>query len=223
VGVKTKLCQEWDELCSLVFGAPSRAYRRPMGRPVRRFVGGIYHVGSHGSDTRFLFEDADDRLQFLERLAVVIERLSLSLVAYVLLGNHYHAILETPGGRISEALQRVHTWYSRRHNRRHGRCAHLFLAHPFAREIESDEDLLNTCHYLAWNPVEAGLCESPFDWPWSGAPATAGLVASMISLHTQPIQAALGGGTDWQRRYREFIAAQVATASSTRSGMSKFA
>lgn len=195
-----------------------------MGRPPRIFVEGLYHVGSHGSDTRFLFEDAGDRLTFLDRLGLVLERLSLTLVDYVLLGNHYHAVIGTPGGRIPAALQQLHSWYSRRHNKRHGRSAHLFLAHPFAREIESDEDLLGVCHYLAWNPVEAGLCDAPFDWPWSSAPAATGLVQPMIRLDENPLRAAHGDRDDWRRLHRAFLDdAQVATASSTRSGMSKFA
>lgn len=54
-------------------------------------------------------------------------------------------------------MQLLHTWYARLHNKLHGRSAHLFRAHFFVREIESDEDLLSTCRYLAWNPVAAGL------------------------------------------------------------------
>jgi putative transposase len=195
-----------------------------MGRPPRVFAEGLYHVGSHGSDNRFLFEDAGDRLVFLDRLALVLERLSLSVVSYVLLGNHYHAVLGTPGGRIPAALQQLHSWYSRRINRRHGRSAHLFLAHPFARQIESDEDLLGVCHFIAWNPVEAGLCETPFDWPWSSAPANAGLAKPMLPLDDAPIRAAQGGRDGWRSRHREFLERDhEATASSTRSGMSKFA
>jgi hypothetical protein len=35
--------------------------------------------------------------------------------------------------------------------------------------------LLGTFAYVANNPVEAGLCESPADWPWSSYAATVGL------------------------------------------------
>jgi REP-associated tyrosine transposase len=177
-----------------------------MGRPRRAFVEGIYHFGSHGSDTRDLFLKVEDGLSFLGRLALVGERFDLRLIAYALLGNHYHGIVATPGDCLSSALQQLHTWYSRWHNRRHGRSAHLFRAHPFARELTSDEDLLGTCRYVAHNPVEAGLCDDPFAWPWSSTAASVGLVLPAIPLDPGPLRAALGDGDDWQRRYRAFIA-----------------
>ncbi len=185
----------------------SRAYGRVMPRPPRAFVEGIYHLSAHASDTRELFLSPDDRTSFLDRLALVIDRFELRLVEYALLGNHYHLVLGTPGGRVSNAIQQLHTWYSRVHNRRHERSAHLFLAHFFARELKSDADLLVACRYVAHNPVAAGLSRDPFSWPWSGAAANVGLAESPIPLDYSPIRAAFGETDDWRRRYRAFIVA----------------
>ena len=96
-----------------------------MPRPPRAFVEGIYHLSSHASDTRHLFLSDGDRKTFLDRLALVIARFDLSLIAYALLGNHYHLVVATPDGRISSALQQLHTWYSRTLNRRRERSAPL--------------------------------------------------------------------------------------------------
>ena len=108
---------------------------------------------------------------------------------------------------LSRALQHLHTWYSRLHNKLHARTGHLFRAHPFAREIESDDDLLTVASYLACNPIEAGLAVDPFDWPWSSVPATAGLARPRIPLHLAPIRDALGGGPSWHARYADRVAA----------------
>jgi putative transposase len=163
--------------------------------------------GSHASDTRDLFLTRDDRRTFLDRLALIVTRFDLRLVAYALLGNHYHLVLATPDGRVSRALQQLHGWYSRIHNRRHGRSAHLFRAHFFARELKSDSALLVACRYVAHNPVAAGLSRDPFSWPWSSTAASAGLVEPEIPLDPAPLRAALGDRDDWRVRYREFIAA----------------
>jgi len=178
-----------------------------MPRPPRAFVEGIYHLAARGSDSRHLFPGPADRTTFFGRLALVLERSSLRLVAYALLGNHYHLVLVTPGGRVSSALQQLHTWYSRQHNRRQGRSAHLFRAHFFARELRSDADLLVACRYVALNPVAAGLCRDPFSWPWSSAAASVGLMEPAIPLDSGPLQAALGDCSDWHRQYRDFIEA----------------
>jgi putative transposase len=171
----------------------------------RSFAEGIYHVGAHGSDDRDLFVNDEDRNDFLDRLAAVWRRFELELLSYVLLGNHYHTILLIPDARVSRALQRLHSEYSRQHNRRHGRKAHLFRAHPFAREIESDDDLVNTHRYLARNPVEANLVSDPLDWPWGSARAHAGLEPPRIPLDEMSLRAALGGTPGWRERFRAYI------------------
>ena len=178
-----------------------------MPRRPRNFVEGIYHLAAHGSDTRHLFNDTEDRTTFLTRLGLLNERFRLRLIDYALLGNHYHLILATPGGRISGALQQLHTWYARRHNRRHERSAHLFRAHFFARELESDGDLLGASRYVALNPVSAGLSATPFAWVWGSSAAHAGLTEAAIPLDPGPLRAALGDSDDWQDRYRRFIEA----------------
>ena len=176
-----------------------------MARRPRAFVEGLYHLASHASDTRHLFLSDRERTTFLERLELLLERFELRLVAYILMGTHYHLVLFTPDARISSALQQLHGWYSRWHNRRRGRGAHLFRAHPLAREIESDADLVGVCRYLAYNPVEAGLAAHPLAWRWSSASASAGLCQSPVPLDEGPLRAAFGESPDWRRRYRAFL------------------
>jgi putative transposase len=182
-------------------------------RPPRAFAAGIYHFAAHGSDDRHLFLGDDERSAFLDGLDRITQRFELGLVDYTLLGNHYHTILRIPDARVSKALQQLHTWYSRLHNKLHGRSSHLFRAHCFSREIESDEDLLGVARYLAWNAVEAGLAPNPFVWPWSSTRAAAGFEPPRIGLDFEPLRSALGGGSDWRRRYRAFIAATTTRAS----------
>jgi REP-associated tyrosine transposase len=176
-----------------------------MARSPRAFVAGIYHLGSHASDERHLFSSDAECEVFLKGLGHVLARFELGLVSYTLMGNHYHLLLRIPDARVSRAVQQLHGWYSRLHNRLNGRSAHLFRAHFFARELESDEDLLWAARYLAWNPVAAGLAAGPFAWRWSSAAATAGLTRPALPFELGPLQAALGDRPGWQRRYRDFI------------------
>src|SRR5439155_13458344 len=132
-------------------------------------------------------------------------RFELPLLSWVLLGNHYHALLRIPDARLSPALQRLHTEYSRHHNRRHSRSAHLFRAHALTNEISSDEQLAAACRYLALNPVEAGLVEDPLDWPWSSARSHAGLERPRIPLAEADVKAAFGNHADWRREYRDYL------------------
>ena len=179
-----------------------------MPRHPRKLSAGIYHLAAHASDNRYLYVSDQDREGFLERLATTWERFELALLSYVLLGTHYHALARIPDARLSQALQRLHTEYSRWHNRRHGRSAHLFRAHAMTREIGSDAQLVAACRYLALNPVEAGLVTDPLDWPWSSARAHAGVERPRIALDESDLRAAFGDCADWRERYR----AQIVTA-----------
>ena len=176
-----------------------------MGRPRREFDAGIYHLAAHGSDRRHLYADDEDRRDFLERLSCALWPRGIELLAYVLLGTHYHALVQIPDATLSQALQRLHSGYSRHYNRRHGRRAHLFRAHCLARRIDDDEQLLTVYRYLAHNPVLAGLVAHPLDWPWSSAPIHAGLQPAPIPITHEPLKAALDDHRTWRHRYLELI------------------
>jgi REP-associated tyrosine transposase len=176
-------------------------------RSPRVFVAdGIYHIASRGSDRQPLFRFDADRLAFLERLAAVVERYELACVAYCLMGNHYHLLVQTPDERVSNALRELNGGYARHFNRVHGRSAHLFRNRFFARQIEEEAYLLTACRYLAYNPIRAGLCREPGDWPWSSHRATAGLDPSPGFLSEALIRDACGGQRNWRLRYRDLVA-----------------
>jgi putative transposase len=180
-----------------------------MGRPPRCFAAGIYHVTAHGSDTRHLFRSTADRLEFLERLTLSFWPLEVRLLDYVLMGNHYHALAHTPDARLSSALRLLHATYSRRHNRRHGRSAHLFRAHCQTRAVTTDRQLLATYRYIARNPVRAGLVLDPLDWPWGSARAHAGIDPPAIPLDERPLREAFDDHPRWRDRYRRLVRQQL--------------
>jgi REP element-mobilizing transposase RayT len=78
--------------------------RRP-----RSFFDGLYHLAPRASDTRFLFLDDKERNTFLEQLARTFRRFEIGLVAYTLMGTHYHVVVSIPDARVSAALQQLHT------------------------------------------------------------------------------------------------------------------
>jgi REP element-mobilizing transposase RayT len=189
-------CASWGSEARSIGGVP---------RDPRNLYAGIYHLAARGSDIRHLFLADTDREEFLERLAAIWAYFDLGLISYVLMGNHYHALVRIPDARLSQALQHLHTEYSRWHNRRHGRSAHLFRAHAMTKEIASDRQLVAASRYLALNPVVAGLVQDPLAWRWSSARTHAGLEQAPIPLAEDDLRAAFGNGDDWRERYRSTI------------------
>jgi putative transposase len=179
-----------------------------MARRPREFARGVYHVAAHGSSDRALFVDDSDRRDFLDLLGITWAKLGLELISYVLMSNHYHALTWIPDRRLSTALKILHGRYSFLHNKRHRARAHLFRAHCFARRVEDDDDLLTSKHYLAHNPVNAGIVVYPLDWPWGSARTHAGVEPPAVMLHEQRLRGALGEQSNWRERYVAFIAAR---------------
>jgi putative transposase len=83
--------------------------------------------------------------------------------------NHYHLVVECTRVTLSAGVQRLSGIHAERINARHARTGHLFGERFGARVIDTEERLANTVAYVLANPVRAGLCEKPEDWPWSGS------------------------------------------------------
>ena len=57
--------------------------------------------------------------------------------------------------------------YAQTFNQRHGTRGHVFQSRYQCRFIQTDGHLFEVTRYIAMNPVAAGLCRRPGDWPWS--------------------------------------------------------
>jgi putative transposase len=98
-----------------------------VSRPLRlEYPGAVWHVTSRGNERRDVFRDDEDRGRFLAVLAWTVGLFRWRLHAYVLMGNHYHLLLETPEPTLSRGMRQLNGVYTRAFNRRHRRSGHLF-------------------------------------------------------------------------------------------------
>ena len=81
--------------------------------------------------------------------------------------NHFHLLIETPEPTLSVGMQRLNSEYATYFNERFGFVGHLFQQRFGSRLIETEEYFAEALRYIAFNPVRAGLCEHPHEWPWS--------------------------------------------------------
>ena len=84
------------------------------------------------------------------------------------MATHYHLIVETPRPNISGGMQYLSGTYVRRFNERWVRFGHLVKGRFDSRLIENEQYFADACRYVAYNPVRAGLCSAPREWPWLG-------------------------------------------------------
>ncbi len=146
-----------------------------MSRPLRiEFPGAVYHLTSRGNARADIFLDAKDRRAFLDVLDTVVGRLGWRVFAYCLMANHYHLLVETPGGDLSRGMRQLNGVYTQRVNRRHDRVGHLFQGRYKAILVDRDAHLLEAARYIVLNPVRAGVAEDVRQSHWTSYPATAG-------------------------------------------------
>ena len=98
-----------------------------MARPLRIvYPGAYYHVTCRGNERKAIYRDDRDRAVFLDKLKTSLEIYQVRVHAYVLMGNHFHLIVETPRGNLSEFMRHFNISYTSAYNRRHHRVGHLY-------------------------------------------------------------------------------------------------
>ncbi|MEI6788767.1 MAG: transposase [bacterium] len=125
-----------------------------MSRPLRYDrADGWYHVTSRGIDRREIFTKERDHQHFLELLEEMVARFRVKLHAYVLLGNHYHLILQTPDANLSRAVQWLNVSYVAWFNRKHERVGPLMQGRFKALVVEKGAWVYELSLYVHLNPV----------------------------------------------------------------------
>ena len=190
----------------------TKTYLRPMAREPRiEIPGGIYHVGAKGNRGCVIYEDDEERRCFLRLLALVTKRFDWTCHAFVLMSNHFHLLIQLEVGGLSDGMQFLNGMYAKFSNHRHGYVGqHLFRNRFWSQQISSEQHVMAAARYIVLNPVRAGVCALPEEWPWSSYRACAGvdftpqfLAASkhLALFGTRPAQA--------RRAYREFVRAGI--------------
>ena len=169
-----------------------------MSRPLRPEVpGAIWHITSRGNERHSIFVDEEDRERFLALLGKVAADFNWRCYAFVLMGNHYHLMVETPEATLSRGMRQLNGVYTLGFNRRHGRVGHLFQGRFKAILVERESHLLELIRYVALNPVRAGLVAAPQEWKWNSYRATAGFepgpVVVVAGVEVDPVPVRAGG------------------------------
>lgn len=144
----------------------------PMGRPLRiQYPGASYHITSRGNEKREIFRSNGDRGKFLSYLKSAHERYGGMIHVYCLMNNHYHLLLETPRGNLSQILHHINGAYTIYFNIKRRRSGHLFQGRYKAILLEKDAYCQELSRYIHLNPARAGLVNTLSAYPWSSYPS----------------------------------------------------
>jgi REP element-mobilizing transposase RayT len=116
-----------------------------------------------------LFFKALDYRAFLTVLREGLERYPVQLLAYCLMPNHWHLVLEPTGTRVLVEFMRwvtaTHAIRWHRHRKTLG-DGHVYQGRYHAKVVEFGADLVRVCRYVERNALQAQLVKRAQDWPW---------------------------------------------------------
>ena len=165
-----------------------------MPRPPRlEYAGALYHVTARGVQQGAIYLDDADRTTFLALVSHTLLTGNAHALAFCLMGNHYHFVLQTSATNLSTLMRRINSGYSLAFNHRHGRSGHVFEGRFKAIHVDREAYLLEVCRYVDLNPVRAALCDLPQDWAWSSYRSHVGMASAPPWLASRELHGLLMG------------------------------
>ena len=127
---------------------------------------------------RLLFTSDASRRVFESALERVRRSFGLRVYGYVVMPEHIHLLVSepeqtaplkpTPGlngaPSLADALKSLKQGVARRLI---GDAEHFWQKRYYDFNVRDHAQFVEKLHYIHCNPVKAGLCEHPEDWPWS--------------------------------------------------------
>lgn len=192
-----------------------------MSRPLRiQYPGALYHVSNRGNERKAIFKDDMDRRAFLEILAGSLDVYSAKLHSFVLMSNHFHLLVETPLGNLSQFMRHFNIRYTSAFNRRHRRSGHLYQGRYKSFLVDGEAYLSMVSRYIHLNPAKVGgnknkpvaeQLDMLWNYQWSSLPGFVSLKNRWPFVDYPAVLIEFGGDTAGGRtKYKRQIAADLA-------------
>jgi putative transposase len=115
-----------------------------------------------------LFKPAGHKELIVESLQSLYKNFPLELAAWVILDNHYHALIKTRAGEaLPRFFARLHGSTSFELNKRDNEQGRQVWQTYWDTGIRNDEDYWTRFNYIHHNPVKHGCVKQMYKWPYS--------------------------------------------------------
>ena len=107
--------------------------------------------------------------ELVDALHVASELYHWVIIAWVMMDNHYHAILKSPQnnpGNLTKLVASYHKFTAHKWNNQDSLVGRKVWWNYWDTCIRSQEDYLNRLRYVFWNPVKHGLVQNPAEYPY---------------------------------------------------------
>ncbi len=90
------------------------------------------------------------------------------IIAWVILPDHHHFIIDPYKENVSRIMQRIKMSFASLYRKAHGmRSGRVWQNRFWDHIIRDEDDLRRHVDYIHFNPVKHGMVKSPFEWKQS--------------------------------------------------------
>jgi REP element-mobilizing transposase RayT len=165
--------------------------------------GHLYHVYNQGNNRQVLFRRKGDYGFFLD-LTMSCLKPNAEILAYALMPNHFHFMIQTDGrcadklrqggiqiDPVTNAFRKMLSGYAKGTNVKYGTSGSMFRQKTKAKSVgvvrvlteggfRQNDYCFNCFYYIHQNPIKAGLVDKLEDWEFSSFPEYSGKKASIV-------------------------------------------
>lgn len=156
---------------------------------------------NRGASRQPIFFNDNTRALFVDLVGELPERYGVAIHGFVLMGNHYHLMVESNGRGLSRAIGYLQSQYSRRVNLPRGADGSLYRGRFQNRLVQRDDHWTYLLAYLHLNPVRAGMVAHVDQYDWSSHVFYDGSLPCPEWLSSEGLLKKLGSA----KGYRRFI------------------
>ena len=146
------------------------SFRRAPHNPPHLFrANAIYMVTASTYQGKYLLYESRRKASWRDALLKSADLYQWEVIAWVVLHNHYHAIVRSPedASSLSKFTASYHKFTARRWNEEDELAGRKVWWNYWDTCIRSERDYHNRVRYVFWNPVKHGLVQNAEDYPFS--------------------------------------------------------
>ena len=130
---------------------------------------GAYHVYNRAELGQPIFYTDAAKQVFLETILVTARRFAWQLHAFAIMTNHFHLVVATPRGNLSEGMHALQSAFANKHKVFRGAVGHVFQSRFGCAHYPAGPLAARKIDYVHLNPVRAGIVtlEELADYRWT--------------------------------------------------------
>lgn len=127
-----------------------------------------FHVMTQGIEKKYIFDKPEEIKFYIKIMYELLKEHNLKIIAYCIMNNHAHMLIKAVNvTELSKYMHRLNCKYALYYNKIHNRVGYVFRDRFRTEGIYTERQFYNCIKYIYDNPVKAGICRKPEDYPYS--------------------------------------------------------